>query len=118
MGILRILDNIETETKGYSYNDYCIVFIGDADFETTNNPIELIHAMRQKLEKIKHTNVVLCFPTFKMGNYSNVFNWRVEAFNSLLYKDVEEHKHTFAIDSNLNLSYRYERYILPAQRAT
>lgn len=101
----QLLDNVETNVKDFTLNDYCIIMIGEDDFETTKNYVEIIYLIREKLQKIMHTNVILCAPTFKCGPYSDVYNWRIETFNSLLYLDLEEHKHAYALDSNKNLAY-------------
>lgn len=104
-GISYLLEKTQKNVKDFTMDDYCIIMIGEEDFLTTNNYIDLVYLIREELQKIKHTNVILCVPTFKCNEHSDLFNWRIETFNSALYMDLQEHKHAHALDTNLNLTY-------------
>lgn len=106
----RMVHSLESKIKDYNMNDYCVVVIGQTDFEFTNNYFELVINLRQILLKNMHTNVILCLPTFKCGKYTNMFNSRIETFNSLLNLDVLTHDHAYLIDSNKNLSYDFDMF--------
>lgn len=85
--------------------DYCIIFIGEYDFQKTYNYIELVQYIRDKLSSLNNTNIILCLPTFKCSVYNTMYNSRLELFNNLLYLDNETHAYAYILDSNLNLTY-------------
>lgn len=92
-------------------DDFCIILIGETDFKSTKEYSSIILHMRKVLEKIQHTNVVLCMTTYRQCK-SNVtlYNMRVENFNNLLYQDILTHEHAYFIDSNKNLTWDYKMY--------
>ncbi|CAH0403848.1 unnamed protein product [Chilo suppressalis] len=108
--IKQLLDNIEYKLQNYTYNDFCILLIGDADFRITKDYSQLIDYIRKQLLLVQHTNVILCSPTFKCNNYSNLFNLRIEAFNDRLYLDNLKHEYGFILDSNRNLTYSNDMF--------
>lgn len=108
--ISELLKGLDIKLKDYTLNDYCVIFIGDEDFKETNDYLSLIVQIRQITSKIKHTNILLVAPTYKCGKYRNMFNWRVEHFNNLLYLDVMTHEHAYLIDSNRYLNYDYTMF--------
>jgi hypothetical protein len=91
-------------------NDYCIVMIGDEDFSKTKDYVNLIYYIRDTLQQIKHTNIIICLSTYKVGNFYGMFNWRVETFNKLLYLDVMTHGHANLLDSNEKLDYDFNMF--------
>lgn len=110
-GLRQLLDGIEGKVKGFTYSDYCIIFIGEEDFRATHNYIELVMFIRKTLLNINHTNFIICLPTFKyMKNANIMFNSRIETFNNLLYLDVNSFKYAHILDSNLNLPYDHGTY--------
>lgn len=110
-GIEHILKNIEDKVRNFTYSDYCIIFIGEEDFKTTNKYIELVTLIRQKLLPLNHTNFIICLPTFKYMDNSNImFNSRIDTFNNLIYMDVQTYNYAFILDSNLNLPYTHDTY--------
>ncbi|XP_047018966.1 uncharacterized protein LOC124629567 [Helicoverpa zea] len=109
-GIMKLIDNIDLKLKNYTMDDYCLIFIGEADFRQTNNYIDLTIAIRQTLSKINHTNVIICAPTFRLNGYSTMYNGRIESFNSLLYLDACTHHYAYLFDSNYYLSYDYKMF--------
>lgn len=109
-GILQMLDGIDSKLADYTMQDYCIIQIGQEDFASTNDYFKLIFEIRNTLKQIKHTNLIICLPTFKHNYQSNMFNWRIENFNNLLYLDILTNEHAYIIDSNKHLKYDYSMY--------
>lgn len=111
-GLKHILINIDKKVENFTHNDYCVIYIGEEDFRTTYNYIELVTFIRSKLQNLTHTNFIICLPTFKytMEDKNIMFNNRVDMFNNLIYIDVETHKYAYILDSNLNLPYTYDSY--------
>lgn len=110
VGIKDLLKNAETKLEDFTMNDFCMLFIGERDFKTTQNYVELVLYLRKVIQKLNHTNIVICFPTYNCGRYSSLFNWRVETFNNLLYLDIVTHEHAYLLDCNLNLTYDYSNF--------
>lgn len=108
--IEHVLKGIKEKLCNFTLQDYCIVFIGEEDFKLTENYLNVILYIRETLLDIKHTNIIMCLPTYKYTNYASLFNWRVETFNNLLYLDALTYEHVHLLDSNLNLSCDYSMY--------
>lgn len=106
----RLLSNIETKIQDLTLRDFCIIMIGEEDFRSTNDYFAIILNLRETLKTVKHTNIIICSPTFKYGYNSNLYNWRVEYFNNLLYLDILEHEYAFFLDSNKNLECSYAMF--------
>lgn len=106
----QLLRDLETKLKTFTYNDFCIILIGEEDFSTTNDYFQLVFSIRTTLEKTKHTNVIVCTPTYRYSYYKTMYNWRVENFNNLLYLDILTHEHAYFLDSNKNLSDDYTMF--------
>lgn len=109
-GISVLLGDIATKLKKFNKNDYYIIMIGETDFKETNNYYELTVTIRNMLAKTGNTNIIICLPTYRCDDFSVMYNWRVETFNNLLYRDQSLHKNAYIIDSNLNLSYDYDMF--------
>lgn len=109
-GIEKLTENIDQKLKDFTHRDYCVILIGERDFSTTNDYVNLIVNIRNTLIYQNHTNIVLCLPTYKCKETSAVFNWRVETFNNLLYLDILNHKYAYLMDSNLKLTYDYDMF--------
>lgn len=109
-GIEQLLQGLGNKVKDFTLNDYCIIFIGPSDFEVTNNYQQLVDIIRSELQKIQHTNIILCVPTFKYSGPCDMFNWRVESFNNYLFKDNNTHEYAFILDSNKNLEYSHAMF--------
>lgn len=108
--IRHLLKDIERKLEGHSIDDYCVIMIGEADFKKTKNYFDLIYYIRDTLQMIKHTNVIICLPTYKYGYLHNMFNWRVETFNNLLYLDITTHQHAYLLDSNKKITYDFHMF--------
>lgn len=104
-GLKQLIEGIDNKLKNFTKNDHCIILIGEEDFNTTTDYYELITHLRETLKKIDYTNILICLPTYKVSKYVDLFNWRVEIFNNLLYFDIMTHEYAFLIDSNKNLKY-------------
>lgn len=104
-GLNDLLAGINNKLLNFTLNDYCIIMIGDVDFNRTNDYFEIIRRLRETLKDVQHTNIIICLPTYKCADHKSVFNWRVETFNNLLWLDVSTHKYAHILDSNLNLEY-------------
>lgn len=107
-GIKELLHGIETKVVNYTYRDYCIVFIGDYDFTSSKDYFELTNYIKNALQKIQHTNVILCLPTYRLNKH--IFNGRVESFSNMLYWDSVIHEYAYLLDTNLNLHYSRHMY--------
>ncbi|KAJ2952561.1 hypothetical protein O0L34_g6883 [Tuta absoluta] len=109
VGIKILLNNLSTELLNYTKNDYCIVLIGEADFKYGSNLKSLhdfenlIQYIRETLEKISNTNIILAMPTYVCG--AMIFNHNVEIFNTLLYRDTLKNNYAYFFDSNADLSF-------------
>lgn len=57
-------------------------------------------------------NIIICAPTFKLDDYSMMFNGRIETFNSLLYLDACTHQYAYLFDTNFYLTYDYKMFSL------
>lgn len=106
----HLLHNIEAKLTDLTKDDYCMIFIGEEDFNETQNYAQLIRTIRNRLKNLTHTNVIVCSPTFKLDNYSKMYNSRLETFNYLLYNDNCEHEYAYLLDSNRSLSYDYSMF--------
>lgn len=101
-GIKQLFYNFETKLKNYTMNDFCIVFIGESDFNCSRGIDELINCIRKESQKV-HTNVIIALPTYICGRV--LYNSRVELFNNRLNMDIQHNNHyAFLIDSNDKLS--------------
>lgn len=109
-GLLQLIANLDKKIADFSMTDYCVILIGEKDFQQTENYVNIIIKLRETLLKIHHTNVILCVPTFKLSNYSTMFNWRIETFNNLLHLDLQTYNYATAFDSNLNLQYDFTMF--------
>lgn len=105
-GVLHLINDIEAKLWDFTMNDFCLIMIGEEDFKNTTNYINIINNIKKKLATISHTNILLCLPTYKHGFYDmNMYNSRVETFNTKLYWDNWENEYCYIIDSNQNLIY-------------
>lgn len=108
--VCDLIENLDEKVKNFTKQDYCIVFIGESDFKTSKNYVEIINYLREAIQGIKHTNIILGLPTYKIGSFYNMFNWRVEMFNNLLYQDNFQHKYVSLFDCNYNLQYDFTMF--------
>lgn len=109
-GIRELFADIKTKTMDLVMKDFCIIFLGEEDFNSTMNYFELVRYIRVQLQQIDNTNIIICLPTFRYNSSSCVFNSRIEIFNTLIYLDNESHKYAILIDSNVTLSYSNEMF--------
>lgn len=91
-------------------NDFCIILIGENDFNVSQNYSELVSQIRNILVPIDYTNIIICVPTFNYSPYAHILNKRVDFFNTLFYKDVQKHEYAYLLDSNLELTYDYKMF--------
>nr|XP_049706653.1 uncharacterized protein LOC126056748 [Helicoverpa armigera] len=111
VGIIHLLRNIETQLQDYTKKDFCVIMIGEEDFQSTECYFDIITLMRNKLQNLKNTNIIIALPTFKFNdNYNILYNSRLETFNNMLYLDNFTHQYSYILDSNLNLSYHPSAY--------
>jgi hypothetical protein len=109
-GVSQLLQGIERKLLYYTMDDLCIILLGHRDFRNTNNYVEIINLIREKINCIKNTNIVICTPTYLLKDNSRLINKRIETFNNILCKDILQHKHAFLLDSNNNLQYTYRMF--------
>lgn len=108
VGVKELLRHISS--RSLNKDDYYVVLIGESDFQTSKDYSQLVTDIRIALQQIGHTNIILCLPTFKCGEYSAFYNSRIEIFNSLLYHDIQTYEYAYLLDSNLHLSYDYDMF--------
>ncbi|CAK1594420.1 unnamed protein product [Parnassius mnemosyne] len=104
-GINQLLSGLQTKLEDYTLNDFCILIVGETDFNVSKNYNELVSNIRKALLTVQHTNILICLPTFKFCNQSNIYNRRIETFNNLLYSDNINFEYCYILDSNKNLEY-------------
>jgi hypothetical protein len=109
-GILRLLEGIDSKLKNFTFKDFCFVFVGIEDFHDTHDYQRIIESIREKLMLIKHTNIIICSPTYKLNKRSNLVNKRIQHFNDLLYTDAVTYKYAFILDSCKNLPYSQKMF--------
>lgn len=105
-----ILQGINKKLTGYTKSDYCVILIGEHDFNIAKNYAELVLVIRKTLSEIRHTNVIICLPTYKYNINSNMYNWRVMNFNHSLCQDIYTHKYAYVLDSNACVGYDYNTF--------
>lgn len=110
-GISELLSGLETKLCDYTMSDYCIIILGESDFMYSKNYRYLIDNLKKKISDIKHTNILLCLPTFKLSDHANIFNKRIEIFNKLIYQDNVTHQYCYIIDSNRNIPYTFDMFL-------
>lgn len=107
----QLLHSLDKKVQNFTYSDYCVIYVGEEDFKKTQNYLELVTFIRNKIQPLTHTNFIVCLPTFKyMENKNVMFNSRVDTFNNLMFMDVETYNYAYLLDSNLNLPYTYDTY--------
>lgn len=112
-GILDMMGTLNEKLKTFTIDDYCVIMMGEKDFETSLNYHKLVKNIREKLIDVRNTNIVICLPTFKCGKYCDLYNRRIETFNRQLYFDVQNYENVYLLDSNLHLSYDYRMFSGP-----
>lgn len=104
-----LVNGLQEKLKNFSASDFCVIMLGETDFNKSKNYKYLVSELRKKLSTVQHTNIILCLPTFKLNN-ANILNKRIEVFNSLLYYDNLEHSYCYLIDSNRNIQYSWNMF--------
>ncbi|KAI8432084.1 hypothetical protein MSG28_004592 [Choristoneura fumiferana] len=96
--------NTKNRTTSYTKQDYCIVMVGEEDFDETQNYKRLVDQIKKKLETITNTNIIIAAPTYICG--APLYNARVEIFNKLLNHDMWSCKYGYGLffDSNEDLT--------------
>lgn len=67
-GIKQLFTDLDKKLIDFTFEDYCIIYLGERDFEISNNYRLLLNYMKKELYKIDNTNVVICSPNFKLNN--------------------------------------------------
>lgn len=107
-GVHKLLKGIERKLQDFTLKDYCIIFLGDYDFNKTENYQDIVNYIRDCLQKLQHTNIIICLPTYKYAK--KIFNMRVELFNTLIYYDNLINEYAYILDCNKNLDYSPRMY--------
>lgn len=100
--IKDILKNLDVKLNDFTYNDFCVIFIGSKDITSNENSINLVNYLRETLQYVTHTNVIITLPTFVCG--ALIYNYKVEMFNSLLTMDLQTHNYAYVFDTNYDLT--------------
>jgi hypothetical protein len=81
-GIHELITTLSNHIQGYTRRDYCILMIGEEDFEIRNDydHFTLVQDIRTALEKMSYTNIIVCTPTYICG--APIYNYRIELFNT------------------------------------
>lgn len=108
--IRQLLHGIENKLKNFSVDDFCVIFIGEADFNDSVNLQETVNYIKISLRNVQHTNIIICLPTYKHTKFVNIFNKRIEMFNKLLYSDNLIYEYAYILDSNENLEYSFDYF--------
>lgn len=108
--ISQLISNIGTKIQDLTMHDFCVIMIGEEDFRRTSDYLTMVSNLRETLRTVKHTNVIICSPTFKYEYTANLYNSRVEYFNNLLYLDILENEYAFFLDSNKSLECSYDMF--------
>lgn len=109
-GIKQLFANLDNKLKNFTHDDYCIIYIGERDFEVSNNYRLLIDYIKKELVNVMNTNIVICSPNFKLSNNFSIFNKRIEMFNHLMYLDKELWEYAYLFDSNYCVEYTFEMF--------
>lgn len=109
-GIIQLFADLDKKLLNFTFEDYCVIYIGERDFESSNNYRFLLNFIKNKLKNINHTNVVICSPNFKLSNVCGIFNNRIEIFNHLMYTDLELNSYAYLFDSNYSIKYTHEMF--------
>ncbi|KAH9639830.1 hypothetical protein HF086_015681 [Spodoptera exigua] len=98
----HIIKNIDKKLDQYTFEDYCLIFIGENDIRGDVNYISVINDIKESLRKIVHTNIVLCLPIYITG--SPIYNYKVEMFNNLMDLDMQNNNYAYIFDCNRDLT--------------
>lgn len=105
-----MVEDIHKKVADFTNDNFCLIMIGESDFQQTRNYYDVIKSIRESVGKVTNTNIIICLPTYKHGIYNNFYNWRIETFNNLLYLDTEHHKYAQTFDTNCFLNFVPEEY--------
>lgn len=111
IGTGQLIRAMKQHTKKLSQDDYCILMIGEKDFRSSSNYRNIVDDIREELSSHNHKNTIICLPIYRCNEHSEMYNWRIETFNSLIYNDIRKHGYAMLIDSNRNLTYSYEMFL-------
>lgn len=102
VGVEILIRDIQKKICGFTKEDYCVIMIGETDFYETQDYMALVTRIRETLESLEHTNIIIAAPTYICG--APVYNSRVETFNTLLNRDIYNHHYAVFFDSNEELT--------------
>lgn len=97
-GLLR---TVEDNLKGFTMQDYCLIFIGENDIKSSEY-LDILENLKNSLKNTTHTNIVICAPTYIRG--AQIHNYKVELFNNRLSLDIKTNKFAYFFDSNYTLT--------------
>lgn len=96
--ITEAMADLENKLKDFTLSDYCIFVIGENDIKSEDNYVNTIQMIKERLQKVTHTNKIICVPTYITG--AQIYNYKVELFNNLLHLDIENNNYAYLFDSN------------------
>lgn len=110
-GIHQILNNLQDRLRDYTMQDYCVMLIGDRDFQLIEDfdAAALVSEITSTLATIKNTNVIVCTPTYICG--APIYNYRVELFNTYLNRKLKSNDCAHFFDSNLYVTFDMFSYL-------
>ncbi|CAH1646890.1 unnamed protein product [Spodoptera littoralis] len=104
----ELMSNLTQKLKSFNLNDYCLLFISELDIKENNDYGKVIRSIRESLQVVTHTNIIICSPTYIAG--APMYNFKVDMFNNLLYQSIQKYKYAYFYDSNHNLSHEMLSY--------
>lgn len=98
-----VLKTLNNKLINFTMSDYCVLLLGEIDFKGKHDNTELVRNIRNVVQKITHTNVIICLPTYICG--APIYNYVVEMFGKLLINDIQIDNYCYVFDTNQDLSF-------------
>lgn len=77
-GVRELVSGLEHKLRDFTFLDYCVIIIGESDFNVSCSYTDLVTELREKLLSVTQTNVILCLPTYRYSYYANIYNAKIE----------------------------------------
>ncbi|PZC74714.1 hypothetical protein B5X24_HaOG207339 [Helicoverpa armigera] len=97
-----LVQDIDQKLENFTIRDYCIIFIGQTDVKEENKHLSIINELKDSLCRIKHTNIILCLPTYVTG--APIYNYKAELFGKLLCLAFQNNDSVYLFDTNYYLT--------------
>jgi hypothetical protein len=77
--------------------------VGEEDFKKSDNYTKIVKELKELLEGITHTNIIIALPTYICG--APLYNYRVEMFNVLMLTSMQHLENVHVFDCNYDLTF-------------